>query len=457
MDPVHRRAAGGDRAPGARGRPHPTPVPGHVLSAAALRDAHASPTRKSADAAAARAAVRRDGRRARCAAGARLRPEALAVTFAGRTIAELARAAARRGCADACCDRRASVGPGEARGRGDARRGPASRGSPSLVDLGLGYLSLDRTDAHAVAGRAAAAAARDPAAVGAVRRRLRARRAVGGAAPGRHRAAARRARPAQGRGQLGASSSSTTWTWCGARTGSSTSARGAGEHGGQVLYSGPVAGLAGVEESVTRALPVPRRGRGARRREPREPIGRGCGCAASPAQPARTSTPQFPLGRVHGGDRRVRVGQVDAGHPGARGRRARHLGPAPAGCRRRRGRGRARRRRASVAAVRARAVDRLVQRRPEADRPHPAVEPRHVHRAVRRGAQAVRGDRRGAGARLDGGPVLLQRGRRPLRDLPGRGLRRRRAAVPARHVRARARRATARATTPETLEIPYAG
>ena len=57
-----------------------------------------------------------------------------------------------------------------------------------------------------------------------------------------------------------------------------------------------------------------------------------------------------------------------------------------------------------------------------------------VHRDVRRGAQAVRRDRRGPGAWVRRGTVLVQRRRGAMRDLPGRGVRRRRAAVPARHL-----------------------
>ena len=60
-------------------------------------------------------------------------------------------------------------------------------------------------------------------------------------------------------------------------------------------------------------------------------------------------------------------------------------------------------------------------RRPVADRAHPAVQPRDVHRRLRPRPQAVRPDPRGEDARLPAGPVLLQRQGRPLRGVPGDG------------------------------------
>ena len=73
--------------------------------------------------------------------------------------------------------------------------------------------------------------------------------------------------------------------------------------------------------------------------------------------------------------------------------------------------------------------------RPEADRPHAALEPRHLHRAVRPRPQAVRRDQGGAGPPLRRRAVLVQRRQGPLRDLRGRGLRDGRAAVPAERLR----------------------
>ena len=64
---------------------------------------------------------------------------------------------------------------------------------------------------------------------------------------------------------------------------------GAGELGGEVLYSGPVAGLADVAASVTRRLPV-RRPTPAVRRTPRKPSGMAARCAASAFTTCATST-----------------------------------------------------------------------------------------------------------------------------------------------------------------------
>ena len=168
------------------------------------------------------------------------------------------------------------------------------------------------------------------------------------------------------------SSSSTTWTSYAAPTGSSTSARARARPAGRVLYSGPVAGLEDVEESATSALPV--RSRRARSSTtPRAPAGLAAPARRHPAQPARRlrRRPALRADRRH---RRVRLGQVDAGHPGARRGRARHLGQAPTTGRREL--------EVDVDDVAGlESFDRLVLRRPAADRPHAAVQPRDVHRA----------------------------------------------------------------------------
>ncbi len=57
---------------------------------------------------------------------------------------------------------------------------------------------------------------------------------------------------------------------------------------------------------------------------------------------------------------------------------------------------------------------------PVAHRPHPALQPGHLHQGLRRHPRAVRFPARGAQARLHRRPFLLQHPRRPLRDLPGR-------------------------------------
>ena len=99
----------------------------------------------------------------------------------------------------------------------------------------------------------------------------------------------------------------------------------------------------------------------------------------------------------------------------------------------------ARRRRSRSAAGSRRAwkrIKRLVRGRSEADRPHAALEPGHLHRAVRSRPQAVRRDQGGAGASLRRRPFLLQCGQGPLRNLQGRRLRHGRAALSAQRLRA---------------------
>ena len=66
----------------------------------------------------------------------------------------------------------------------------------------------------------------------------------------------------------------------------------------------------------------------------------------------------------------------------------------------------------------------------------PRSEPRHVHRRVRQGAHAVRVHAGGEGARLPARPVLVQREGRPLRGVRGRRHDQDRDALPPRRLRA---------------------
>ena len=74
--------------------------------------------------------------------------------------------------------------------------------------------------------------------------------------------------------------------------------------------------------------------------------------------------------------------------------------------------------------------------RPVADRPHPALEPGDVHEPVHRDPRPVRRAARRQDARLQAGPLLVQREGRPLRGVPGRRHHPHRDAVPARRLRA---------------------
>ena len=73
--------------------------------------------------------------------------------------------------------------------------------------------------------------------------------------------------------------------------------------------------------------------------------------------------------------------------------------------------------------------------RPEADRAHAALEPGHLHRPLHPHPRALLAHPRGEGARVQARPLLLQRPRRPLRDLQGRRDDQDRDALPARRVR----------------------
>ncbi len=197
---------------------------------------------------------------------------------------------------------------------------------------------------------------------------------------------------------------------------------GAGEHGGEIVAAGH--GDAGREGQEVAHRPVP--GRHADDRRPRE--------AAHADRPRRdprraAAQPQVdrrrrPARRADDGDRGVRVGQVDARQRGAvqGGRQP----PAP---------------RADAAGrahggARPRPARQDHPGRPVADRAHAAVEPGDVHGPVRHDPRPVRQDAGGAGARLQAGPLLVQRQGRALRGLPRRRADQDRDALPARRVRA---------------------
>ena len=152
-----------------------------------------------------------------------------------------------------------------------------------------------------------------------------------------------------------------------------------------------------------------REGVAAHHRRPREqPAGSRC---------------QFPARRVHRDHRRERIGQEHA--------RQRHplqaAGEGVVPGHRSAGRSRSDRR---PAAHRQGHPD-----RPVADRPDAAQQPGHLHRAVHVHPRSVRDAARVAAARLQAGPLLVQRQGRPLRGLPGRWRDGDRDALPARRVR----------------------
>ena len=102
---------------------------------------------------------------------------------------------------------------------------------------------------------------------------------------------------------------------------------GAGEHGGRILYSGPPAGLERVEASKTRRHLFRRRCAGGALAAHPEGVAEARGRDAE--QPSR-SRRGLPTRRVHDGDRRVRLGQVEPRQPGVgRSRRGTSRASAP--------------------------------------------------------------------------------------------------------------------------------
>ena len=197
---------------------------------------------------------------------------------------------------------------------------------------------------------------------------------------------------------------------------------GAGVHGGEVVAAGTPAEIAAHPRSETgawlsgrRRLATPRlrpvRGRPAPRavRLPR-------------AQPEERHA-RDPARALHGGERRLGLGQVHAG--------LRHAAPR-AGEEAARRRGGARQVRAPDRRRAARQGDRD---RPVADRPHAAQQSRHLHRRLRRRSQAVQPGARGARARLRPRALLLQREGRALRVVRRRRRAQGRDALPARPLR----------------------
>ncbi len=167
-----------------------------------------------------------------------------------------------------------------------------------------------------------------------------------------------------------------------------------------------------------------RRDRGARR----APRGRGEWFTVRGAREhnlKRRRRRASPLGRLHLRHRRLRLGQVDARQrdPLQGGRQ-----PAAPGSKLRPG--------AHDGIDGARPDRQGHQHRPVADRPHAALQPGHLHRRLRPHPPALRPDARGASARLQAGPLQLQRQGRALRGLPRRRADQDRDALPARRLRA---------------------
>ena len=349
--------------------------------------------------------------------GARLRPESLAVKLGGLGIHELTHMSARRTiewfdaleltdteradrAADPARDRRAAALPGQ-RGRGLPVAG--ARGG------------------HAVGRRGPADPPGHPDRLEPGRRALHPRRALDRPAPARQRAADRHpgapARPGQhgdrGRARRGHHARRRPPRGPGPRRGRARRRR-----------RGPGHRRGDREDPGLAHRPVPVRGRGDPDPAQAAPPGRLPGDRGRrPAQPPARER-QDPAGHVQRRHRRVRVGQVHAGQRGALQGRGQPAAPgqdAPGRAQAHRGAG----------------PDRQDhQHRPVADRAHAAVQPGHLHRRVRRHPRPLLTHPGGAGARLQAGPLLLQRQGRALRGLPRRRPDQDRDALPARRLRA---------------------
>ena len=198
---------------------------------------------------------------------------------------------------------------------------------------------------------------------------------------------------------------------------------GAGEHGGDVVYSGPVKGITKVKESITgqylagkKSIPLPTAAPSAR---PRVAGDQGR-ARAQPAQ-HRRADPARLLRRHH---RRQRQRQEHAGarHPAA-GADAADLQVEARG-------------RQAQEDRRSRSARQGDRHGSVTDRSHTTIEPGHLHRCVRQHPQAVRHHRRGEGPRLHARALQLQRAGRSLRGVLRRRHDQDRDALPARRVRA---------------------
>ena len=196
---------------------------------------------------------------------------------------------------------------------------------------------------------------------------------------------------------------------------------GAGVHGGYVVAEGKAGDVMRNPASVTgkflsgeREIAVPER-----RDEDRGAF-RVIGAAAAQPEGDRR---RLPGRQVHLRHRRLRLGQVHARE------RDRLQGAREPAQPRAREAGRARVGRGD------RGLRQGDRDRPEADRPHAALEPGHLHRPLHAHPRALLAHARVEGARLQAGPVLVQRQGRPLRDVQGRRHDQDRDALPARRLR----------------------
>ena len=281
---------------------------------------------------------------------------------------------------------------------------------------------------HAQRRRIAAHPARQPDRLGPDRRDVRARRAQHRAAPARQRTPDRHAAPPARHRQQRAGGRARRRRHPGRR---SCDRHGPGRRRARRPRDGAGhAGRGGSQPGITdRPLPG---ALAAHRRADTAPGAARAGCGrrlrglAAHRQRARQQPAQRhgvdPGRAVHLRHRRVGFGQEHAGQRHAVCRGGAQALPQP------------HRARGARPARRARRVRQGHQRRPKPDRAHAAQQPGHLHRSVHADPRTVRRDEQRTRAWLRAGPLQLQRGRRPLRGLPGRRRAESRDALPARRL-----------------------
>ena len=121
-----------------------------------------------------------------------------------------------------------------------------------LLDLGLGYLTPERSTPTLSPGELAAASPGDPGSIQSVRGGLRSGRAVGGTSSGRHRGVVTRAATASRPPAIRFSSSSMNWMSCGMRTGWWMSAPAPASRAAKSFTAVRYPGSRGVTKSQTR-------------------------------------------------------------------------------------------------------------------------------------------------------------------------------------------------------------
>ena len=340
-------------------------------------------------------------------------------------------------------DRGARADRDRARDRPAGR--PRDRRAAALPRLGRDRLPLARARGDDALGRRGAAdPPRDPDRLEPGRRPLHPRRALDRPAPARQREADRHARaPARPRqhgdrrrARRGHDPRRRPRRRPRARAPASTGARSSPRAPPKEIQRQP-GSLTGQFLSGEREIAVPehRRNAARRARRPRRP----------PAQPQGTSTSSFPLGVFTCRHRRLGLGQVDA----------RQRDPLPLGRQPPAPRAAAARRPRPHRRDRAGRQDH--QHRPVADRAHAALEPGHLHRPLRPHPQALLGHPRGAGARLQAGPVLASTSRAGAARSAGATARSRSRCTSCPTSTCPASSATARRYNRETLEVRYKG